>query len=107
MIALVLLSYFVQQKRDSSEMDSFRQQHLSRLEQMELRVADTETQLGALSARLDALESEQAELRSELDADESGSVREHEALARSAEALDEKIAAIRTELDTLLENSGN
>lgn len=54
-IALVLLSYAVQRSRQSSDLDDFRSEHLTRLDQVEAQVEELEHQVDELEAQVQAL----------------------------------------------------
>ena len=105
-IALVVLSYFVQEKRDSSLMDSFRQEHLSRLDQVELRLTGAEEELDALEARITGIEDRLDELESVIGGVQAGEQDDYKALKKEQTALRDELNALRESINEQMEENG-
>jgi len=105
-IALVLLSYAVQRVWASSELDVFRREHLSRMDQLELRVEEQAETIEALEQQLSALNEAQVALRAQADSAAYMAERRNKQQTEAIEALQQQLESIQTELDTLLEEIG-
>lgn len=106
-IALVLLSYFVQQRRDDSEMLSFRTEHLTRMDRLEEQVSAQEERIKALEEKLDSLEATQSELYKNLAERDQKTDTRMDAQDKQHSDTEKEIEALRSELDALLEENGN
>lgn len=106
-IALVLLSYFVQLRRDNSDMASFRNEHLTRLGRLEEQAAAQEERLGVLEEKLNTLEATQSELYKNLAERNKKADSYLDELNGRLDETKEEIEALRSELDALLEENGN
>lgn len=102
-IALVLLSYAVQRSRQSSDLDTFRSEHLTRLDQLEIQTDTLETQAEELTSRLDMLTERTEALETQVSALED----RVDALELQVEALESRDAEQQRQIDTLMENDGN
>lgn len=98
-IALVLLSYFVQGRRNSSSYAQLRTEYLQSLEQHGDRLDDLYGEIGAQQARIEALE--QA-LSAQTANAEALAGRAEDAETRAAE-LEKELETLRSELDALQE----
>ncbi len=103
-IALVLLSYFVERSRDSDALALFRSEHMTRLSRVEQRLDTLETQLDALSQSLDAA---QVQLKAEADAQKYAGDKSIAELRAEIETLKTQLTAVEGEMDKLLEEIGS
>ena len=67
-IALVLLSYFVERSRDSDALALFRSEHMTRLNQIEQRLDALERDVTDAAAAITELDAKLVQLRAEADA---------------------------------------
>lgn len=106
-IALVLLSYFVERSRDSDALALFRSEHLSRLSQIEQKLEEQSAAIDTLEEKYTALHDELVKLRADMDASEFMGGRTLSEQAEEMEALRQEFDALQSEMDKLLEEIGN
>lgn len=103
-IALVLLSYFVERSRDSDALALFRSEHMTRLSQIEQRIDALEE---ALAAAAQAFDTGQVQLKAEADAAEYMTDTALAQQAQEIETLRAQLDALQREIEQILEENGN
>ena len=106
-IALVLLSYFVERSRDSDALALFRSEHMTRLNQIEQRLDALETDVTDAAAAITELDAKLVQLRAEADAHKYASDKGLAELKTEIETLRTQLNALEGEMDKLLEETGN
>ena len=106
-IALVLLSYFVERSRDSDALALFRSEHMTRLNQIEQRLDALETDVTDAAAAITELDAKLVQLRAEADAHKYASDKGLAELKTEIETLRAQLIAVEGEMDKLLEETGN
>ena len=106
-IALVLLSYFVERSRDSDALALFRSEHMTRLNQIEQRLDALETDVTDAAAAITELDAKLVQLRAEADAHKYASDKGLAELQTEIETLRAQLIAVEGEMDKLLEETGN
>ena len=106
-IALVLLSYFVERSRDSDALALFRSEHMTRLNQIEQRLDALERDVTDAAAAITELDAKLVQLRAEADAHKYASDKGLAELKTEIETLRAQLIAVEGEMDKLLEETGN